>query len=112
MAPGIRLIFVALLAGSLFVAACEDDFGQRCDLPSKVEQACKQAGGGSTESHFNCFMKENLDCSSKVCVIYQDSDPFCSKACKKDGDCPGDARCMPFLLDEDRDLYCVVRSAL
>lgn len=114
MLSGTRLHLLTLLGSVLLLSACDDDFGARCDLPSVVEEACQQQGskGGGMVSHFNCFMKENLDCSSKICVIYQDSEPFCSKACKTDGDCPGDARCLPFLLDESSDTYCVKRSAI
>ncbi|MDY0058366.1 MAG: hypothetical protein RBU45_01020 [Myxococcota bacterium] len=107
------LLPALLLASGLTLAACEDDYGSPCTLPTKVRQACQQGqSSGSLESHINCVMDENLDCSSKICVVYQDSNAFCSAKCTQDTDCPGSSRCLPFLLLPDSDQYCVPQDKL
>ena len=103
-----------LLLGCLLVPGCGDDYGESCSLPTKVRAACRQASspGVGLESHINCVMQENLDCSSKTCVVYEDSAPFCSLACKSDSDCPGGASCLSFFILEDAGSYCVPKSKI
>lgn len=98
--------FVGLCA---LLVGCQEDFGARCTLPTRVEEACRHQGGegGGLSSRVNCVMRENLDCGSRLCVVYQDSDAYCSLECKGDSDCPDDARCLPFSIFEDAETYCV-----
>ncbi len=109
-----RTMALVAVALSTLVLACEDDFGARCTLPAKVREACEQQGtnGSGLESRVNCVMLENIDCSSRVCAIYQDNGPFCTQECKTDSDCPSGSVCRPFTIYEDSDLYCVPRSEL
>lgn len=103
------LLLTVLACGLVALGGCEDDFGTRCTLPAKVQDACRGQGSSSSgmQSRVNCVMDENLDCSSRLCVVFQDSDPFCSVSCTTQADCPGDSRCEPFSITDDSDLYCV-----
>ena len=105
----LRTAFCSLLGLSFLVVSCGDDFGSRCTLPTKVQEACQTQGGGGSglRSRINCVMEENLDCSSRICVVFQDGEPFCSKACTVDRDCPGNAKCVPLSIYPDSELYCV-----
>jgi len=100
---------VVLLSALALVGGCQDDFGASCTLPNRVEEACRHQGGEGSglTSRVNCVMRENLDCASRLCVVFQDSEPYCSVDCNTDSDCPGAAVCRPFSIFEDSDLYCV-----
>lgn len=104
-----------LTALGLLASGCENSFGQPCTLP-KTEQfrrACspvpaedgQEAGENEVqmESQASCAVKNFAGCQTRICLVYQGSDSYCSEACATDADCPGSALCRPLLGDADLD---------
>lgn len=97
-----------LLAAAAGMAAtgCDTGFGKPCKLPKSAafQKACEQTSSGqgadagvegeiATESAASCAVKDYAGCETRVCLVYQGSDPFCSEECETDEDCEGSARC-------------------
>ncbi len=91
-------IFAAIVA-----TGCSDDFANSCELPSKVLVACQSDESGANS---DCVMDHNMYCNSRLCAIYDGSDPFCSLECKKNVDCPSGSSCAEFFADANTG-YCV-----
>ena len=101
-----RLLASLLTAAALF-AGCGDNYGDPCNLPRMVEENC---ASGSSDTHINCVMTDNLECGSKICAVYQDSSPYCTLDCAADADCPAGNVCVPFFLDDETDRFCVAKD--
>ena len=109
-----RIVFAAapmLLA----LSGCETGFGEPCELPQTEEfrSACKPpdvaedpndngstGGGVETKVKSSCAVKKFAGCSTRICLVYRDSSPFCSEQCVGDSDCEGDAVCRPLIGDD------------
>ena len=93
----------------LLVLGCSDNFGEPCAVPRVVEENCQSPEPGSNT---NCVMTDNLSCDSRICAVWQDSAPFCTVDCQDDADCPDEASCVPFFLDQEADKFCVLDDRL
>ena len=86
--------FLIVLSG--WLAACADDFGTPCNFPDapEIQQFCATTTDErGNESTSTCLDPINPDCSTRLCVVFQGSDAFCSQRCSSDGGCPGGSRC-------------------
>ena len=85
------LLLIALL---LPLAACADDFGQRCSLPDN--QAIRSACGSDPERGLEgtCAFLLSSQCSENVCGVYRASRPFCTQTCSSAESCPERAVCV------------------
>lgn len=97
------LLLTAVAAGTI---GCDTGFGKPCKLPKSpaFRAACEQTTGATTadagaeneiaqQSAASCAVKDYAGCETRVCLVYQGSDSFCSEECETDDDCEGSARC-------------------
>lgn len=88
---GMLLLGSCLMLAALPSCLPEESY-ESCRLPPEQKVHC--VGEGKT---LNCLV-EHPSCPDNYCVSWQGSDSFCSKACKKNTDCPDNGCCVPFLL--------------
>lgn len=95
-----------LAAGSIaLLAGCADDLYSPCDLdPNSPDQAVATCGQNDGPSR-SCVVDNQLQCGTRSCGRFQGSDPFCTKQCTDDGDCPS-GTCLEFVFQSGRR-YCV-----
>jgi len=100
-----RNIIAAMSMLALVAGACSDDFGRTCELPPLIRDNCHSS---SQETMLECVMNDNLSCESRICAVYQNSDPFCTLSCVTSSDCPEGASCVCFFFhDQEGSRYCV-----
>ena len=97
------LLLSAIAAGTI---GCDTGFGKPCKLPKSAafQAACEQTtaapgadagaeGEIAQQSAASCAVKDYAGCETRVCLVYQGSDSFCSETCEADDECEGSARC-------------------
>ena len=99
---GMTLLLLTLVGG------CTGQYGDPCDMHKKIEENCRLHAEEGVRA--NCVMTENLDCESRLCAIWQDSDPYCTLTCSGDGGCPEGA-CQVFF-EVTGEQFCVPPSKL
>lgn len=96
---------LALVSLTLMVG-CADDLYASCDLdPNSLDEAVSSCGLNDTDALKNCVVENQVQCDTRVCARYESSDPFCTKRCSDDSDCPSGA-CLEFVF-QTGDFYCV-----
>lgn len=83
-------ITVAMAAGAMaLMVGCADDLYTPCDLDSASPDAAVAACGSNDGPSRSCVVDNQIQCDTRSCGRYQGSDPFCTRSCQDDGDCPG-----------------------
>ncbi|MBH23119.1 MAG: hypothetical protein CMH57_01410 [Myxococcales bacterium] len=111
--PRLGLLTAILLTATLLIA-CGDDFGTECTLPDTevVQLACEETqdentdDGQTARSSASCVIKNIIECDDRLCAKYRGSQPFCTRTCSADADCPGSAFCAEFVIGTG-EKYCV-----
>ena len=98
-------VTIGLACGSMsLLVGCADDLYGTCDLdpnsPDPAVATCGQDDGPER----GCVVENQLQCDTRTCARYQGSEPFCTKSCSDDGDCPG-GFCAEFVFQSGRR-YC------
>ena len=120
-----RSVCVSMLLFALFLLqlGCETGFGEPCTIPQtpSFQSACsppaavERDGGVGSEvnNKASCAITNYVACETRVCLVYRNSDPFCSMDCQSDGDCEGSGKCCPLFGEcdvsacADSACYCV-----
>ena len=88
-------LFAVLMTSLLALAGCvEEDPYIHCPFSNTIEKTCVQ---NKDAVGFTCVVASHPFCSEKICVSWVESDPFCSRGCEADGDCPNGGRCVEHL---------------
>ncbi len=96
-----------LLVMALAFGACDEDPDfMHCPLSNSIIEVCEQQAGGAAV--FTCVVEQHPFCVDAICASWEGSDPFCTRACATDTDCPSASTCREYL--ELR--FCVPSSAL
>ncbi len=83
----------AILA--LCVAGCSaEDIGDPCPLSEAIEAACQEEQDTTT---YTCVVAEHPSCNEQVCAAWGSAEPFCSRTCETDAECPGSYTCEDYL---------------
>lgn len=107
LTPKKSLYMLGLPAFVVLAGGCADTgFGQPCRLPEtpSIRQACEPSGNDNEddpiqrESKASCAIRNFAGCETRTCLVYRDSNPFCSEPCTSDGDCESDL-CAPLVGD-------------
>jgi len=87
---------VALSAmGALALVGCdEEEFFHACPLSQSIQDICEAE---STTTAITCVVAEHPLCEESVCASWQDSEPFCTRACNVNADCPEASTCEVYL---------------
>jgi hypothetical protein len=79
-----------LAAGALaLMTGCADDLYAPCDLDVNSPDQAVAACGSNDGPARSCVVDNQIQCDTRSCGRYQGSDPFCTRQCQSDGDCPG-----------------------
>lgn len=109
-----RLGFIgtSLLAGVAltWMVGCADDLYTPCDLDPASPDTAVAACGTNDGVDRSCVVDNQIQCDTRSCGRYQGSDPFCTKACQDDGDCPSGG-CIELVFQSGRK-YCVADELL
>lgn len=97
----------ALAAASLgLLVGCADDLYAPCDLDSSSpDLAVRTCGDNSGSEDKSCVVENQVQCDTRACGRYGGSEPFCTKRCSEDGDCPS-GLCLEFVFQSGVK-YCV-----
>ena len=101
-------LFCAALAtvSLLIMVGCADDLYAPCQLdPNSNDDAVSNCGADTGSEDKSCVVENQVQCDTRVCGRFSGSDPFCTKRCTEDGDCPG-GLCVEFVF-QTGDKYCV-----
>ena len=100
------VVSMSLAAGSMaLLVGCADDLYNPCDLdPNSPDPAVSTCGQNDGLAR-SCVVDNQIQCDTRSCGRYQGSDPFCTKLCTDDGDCPSGV-CLEFVFQTGRR-YCV-----
>ena len=97
------IVSVAALTG----AGCDPDplFGS-CEFSASIVETCEEEAETTV---YNCVVAPlpaneqrsstngHPSCLEKVCASWQGSDPFCTRECEQDADCPAASTCQEHL---------------
>ena len=88
-------------------SGCDSGFGEPCEVPktSKFEKACGTVANRAPSnddavrmtSRASCAIKNFAGCSTRVCMVYRGSTPYCTTNCASSADCEGSAVCRPLV---------------
>lgn len=99
----------ALFALTLLVlvsAGCNSnsDFGTFCAISQTfIESNCKSKD--NPQAKLTCVTESHPSCNNRVCLIYQESEPFCTLRCNSSNDCPGKAPCKETIFQDGTGAY-------
>ena len=100
---------LAAVALTLMVG-CADDLYQPCQLDANSPDPAVSTCGSNDGPTRGCVVDNQIQCDTRSCGRYQGSDPFCTKQCTDDGDCPA-GRCVELVFQSGRK-YCVEEALL
>lgn len=97
----------ALAAMSLgLLVGCADDLYAPCNLDaSSPDLAVRTCGDDSGTEDKSCVVENQVQCDTRACGRYSGSEPFCTKRCTDDSDCPS-GLCLEFVFQSGAK-YCV-----
>lgn len=99
MTAGLATLSMALLVG------CADDLYSPCTLdPGSPDIAIATCGANDGIAR-SCVVENQLQCDTRACGRYQGSEPFCTKKCGDDSDCPS-GTCLELVFQSGQK-YCV-----
>lgn len=103
---------VGLAAAGLFLmSGCADDLYAPCQLdPTSPVDAVAECGSNDGPARSCAVDNQSGQCDTGTCGRYQGSDPFCTKVCSDDSDCPS-GTCIELVFQSGRN-YCVEDSQL
>lgn len=96
---------VALLAFVSLGGCDEEEFFRACPLSQRIVDVCEAE---STSTAITCVVEDHPLCDEKVCASWKDSEPFCSRTCNVNADCPEGSTCEVYL----DFAFCVPAEAL
>ena len=86
---------------------CDSGFGEPCEVPktAKFEKACGTVANRAPSnddavrmtSRASCAVKNFAGCSTRVCMVYRGSSPYCTTPCTSSDECEGSAVCRPLV---------------
>lgn len=80
---------------ALGVVGCEaDPLYIDCPMSDAIKKACQEQ---QATTQLTCVVEKHPFCNEAICAMWKGSDPFCSRNCASDGDCPGGSSCQPYL---------------
>lgn len=88
------LLTLSLLSLAGLSACDEDEFFRPCPLSQTIIDVCE---ADSPTTSLTCVVREHPLCDEQVCSMWQDSEPFCTRSCVEDADCPEGSICEPHL---------------
>ncbi|MCB9733043.1 MAG: hypothetical protein H6745_10575 [Deltaproteobacteria bacterium] len=88
------VFLLSCLAISLLTACPEDEFFQSCPMSESILDTCRAESQSTT---LTCVVADHPQCEEKICAKWEDSEPFCSRECEADADCPADSTCQTYL---------------
>ena len=100
------LVSMAMIASAMFSACETEPLFIDCPLSPSIKTACEMEQEQTDEAELTCVVAEHPYCLESICASWRGSDPFCSRACEQDADCPADASCQEHL----GALFCVPSS--
>ena len=90
-----RALVAVTVLGALAVGACDTEtFFHECPLSRSIVDAC---AANSTTTTLTCVVADHPLCDEKICASWQDSTPFCTRACSLTSDCPDGSTCVTYL---------------
>jgi hypothetical protein len=94
------------VAGLFLMTGCADDLYAPCQLdPNSRVEAVAECGTNEGSIDRSCAVDNQTQCDTGSCGRYQGSDPFCTKTCSSDSDCPS-GTCVELVFQSGRR-YCV-----
>ena len=106
MEQSLKVVIAILLC----LLGCSTGFGEPCEIPrsQNFQQACFDAADPNSEMEesgsnleqmtvSSCAIQNYAGCSTRTCLVYRGSEPYCSERCAADGDCEGSAVCRPII---------------
>lgn len=101
---GLMVTGVMCAVSLILLAGCADDLYAPCTLdPSSPDPAIQLCGDRSQD--LSCAVDNYVQCDTRVCARFSGSEPFCTKRCTDDSDCPA-GRCLEFPFQSQKK-YCV-----
>ncbi len=108
---GLMVSGILALASLVIFTGCADDLYASCNLASDSQDAavrfCGSDEGGTDKS---CVVENQAQCDTLICGRFNGSDPFCTKRCSSDADCPAGI-CTEFVFQSGVN-YCVEEARL
>jgi len=93
MRPFMTACVVVLLA--FFPAGCdEDEAFPACPMSPSILEACRDE---SPSTALTCVVAQHPMCDEQICAMWENSEPFCTRACEQDGDCRAGSSCQSYL---------------
>ena len=98
------ILMSLVMLASTILSACETEpLFIECPLSPSIKTACETEQQQTDEAELTCVVAEHPYCLESICASWRGSEPFCSRACEADTDCPADATCQEHL----GSLFCV-----
>lgn len=108
--PGLVISGVLALASLTILSGCADDLYASCNLPDDSEDPAVRFCGSNDGADKSCVVENQPQCDTLVCGRFNGSQPFCTKRCTDDSDCPAGI-CTEFVFQSGAK-YCVEESQL
>lgn len=97
-------------AGLFLMTGCADDLYAPCQLDASSPVAAVAECGANDGPDRSCAVDNQTQCDTGSCGRYQGSEPFCTKVCSSDNDCPS-GQCVELVFQSGRS-YCVEDALL
>ncbi|MFT7579990.1 MAG: hypothetical protein ACI9MR_001657 [Myxococcota bacterium] len=89
------LAAVLFFASATLLTGCdEEEFFEACPLSESILEICEAESANTTLS---CVVQSHPQCVEDICAKWEDSEPFCSRVCAVDTDCPAASACESYL---------------
>lgn len=92
------VIVLAAALAALLIGACEDDYGEPCDLPTSaaVEAYCEPTEDENGATTATCAFTNSTQCETRMCATYIGSRGFCTMDCDPEAadGCPSGSLCL------------------
>ena len=99
-------VFWALFAlATVLLSGCADDLYAPCQLDPNSPDDAVAACGAVDAAQRSCVVDNQTQCDTRSCGRFQGSNPFCTRVCTSDADCP-DGVCTELVFQTGRN-YCV-----